>query len=110
MSADLNSTSTPGYAFSTGAALDIDDTSYLYPFHKAKRAEELIATANALVNPRGKGIYATDETPEGEDVREYGFDVVCDHRFSAFIRYRGSSHCCSWRDRQFHISLDRSET
>ncbi|KAF9464163.1 aldolase [Collybia nuda] len=27
-------------------------------------ARELIETARALVNPRGKGIYATDETPE----------------------------------------------
>lgn len=69
MSTDLNSTNTPGYVFSTGAAIDIDDTSYLYPYHKVKRAQELIATANALVSPRGKGIYATDETPEGESAR-----------------------------------------
>lgn len=68
MSGDLNSTSTPGYAFSTDAAIDLYGTSYLYPFHKRERAEELIATANALVNPRGKGIYATDETPEGKIV------------------------------------------
>jgi fructose-bisphosphate aldolase class I len=29
----------------------------------------LIDTANYIVNPRGKGIYATDETPEGIEAR-----------------------------------------
>lgn len=32
-------------------------------------AASLIATAEALVNPRGKGIYATDETIEGIETR-----------------------------------------
>ena len=32
-------------------------------------ASELIATASALVSPRGRGIYATDETPEGIEAR-----------------------------------------
>ncbi|RDB17805.1 Fructose-bisphosphate aldolase [Hypsizygus marmoreus] len=40
--------------------LDVFLSSYHSPFV----AYELISTANALVNPRGKGIYATDETPE----------------------------------------------
>lgn len=35
----------------------------VYPFHSPAVASDLIATARALVHPRGKGIYATDETP-----------------------------------------------
>ncbi|KAG6903256.1 hypothetical protein C0995_000151 [Termitomyces sp. Mi166 len=37
----------------------------VYPFHSPAVANDLIATARALVYPRGKGIYATDETPDG---------------------------------------------
>ncbi|KAG6840800.1 hypothetical protein C0991_004272 [Blastosporella zonata] len=33
-------------------------------FHSKAVAEELITTARALVYPRGKGVYATDETPD----------------------------------------------
>ncbi|KAG5341559.1 hypothetical protein C0989_009476 [Termitomyces sp. Mn162] len=36
----------------------------VYPFHSPAVANDLIATARALVYPRGKGIYATDETPD----------------------------------------------
>ncbi|KAG6832000.1 hypothetical protein H0H92_006035 [Tricholoma furcatifolium] len=37
---------------------------FVHPFHSPAVAAELITTARALVFPRGKGIYATDETPE----------------------------------------------
>jgi fructose-bisphosphate aldolase, class I len=37
---------------------------FLYPYHSPSVAGELIGTAHALVNPRGRGIYATDEAPE----------------------------------------------
>ncbi|KAF9485845.1 aldolase [Pholiota conissans] len=37
---------------------------FLAPFHSHYDAHELIATATALVNPHGKGIYATDEAPD----------------------------------------------
>ncbi|KZV63496.1 aldolase [Peniophora sp. CONT] len=65
---------TPGYTFGqkgdangTKTATDTQDSAFspLYPFHKPGLAAELISTANSLVNPRGRGIYATDETPEG---------------------------------------------
>ncbi|KAG6897758.1 hypothetical protein C0992_011427 [Termitomyces sp. T32_za158] len=36
----------------------------VHPFHSPAVANDLIATARALVHPRGKGIYATDETPD----------------------------------------------
>ncbi|KAG6868623.1 hypothetical protein C0993_000213 [Termitomyces sp. T159_Od127] len=36
----------------------------VYPFHSPAVANDLIATARALVYPRGKGVYATDETPD----------------------------------------------
>ncbi|EIW80996.1 aldolase [Coniophora puteana RWD-64-598 SS2] len=68
----LNATSTPGYTFGTGAAagaVDSDPNAYLYPHHTTANAKALIETAQALVNPRGKGIYATDETPEGIEAR-----------------------------------------
>ncbi|KAH7921778.1 aldolase [Leucogyrophana mollusca] len=70
----LNATATPGYTFSasapaSAAAADTDPTSFLYPHHPAHVARELVATAQALVHPRGKGIYATDETPEGIEAR-----------------------------------------
>ncbi|KAG1751221.1 fructose-bisphosphate aldolase [Suillus lakei] len=63
----LNTTSTPGYTFAasggTASASDaVDPISYLYPHHST-------ATAQALVNPRGKGIYATDETIDGIEAR-----------------------------------------
>ncbi|KAF8073620.1 hypothetical protein FPV67DRAFT_756670 [Lyophyllum atratum] len=37
---------------------------FLQPIHTSAVASELIDTARALVYPRGKGIYATDETPD----------------------------------------------
>ncbi|KAF5314989.1 hypothetical protein D9619_006986 [Psilocybe cf. subviscida] len=36
----------------------------LYPHHSSIDAHALAATALALVTPRGKGIYATDEAPD----------------------------------------------
>ncbi|KAA1469934.1 aldolase [Dentipellis sp. KUC8613] len=65
---DLNATATPGYTFSTNANGHVE-TSYLYPHHDTSVAQELIANATALVNPRGKGIYATDETAAGIEAR-----------------------------------------
>lgn len=67
----LNATSTLawGYTFaaSRGAvpSADFEPLSYLYPHHSVAVAASLVATTEALVNPRGKGIYATDETIEG---------------------------------------------
>ncbi|PPR01137.1 hypothetical protein CVT26_016038 [Gymnopilus dilepis] len=40
---------------------------FLYPFHSPFEAHELIAVAHDLVNPRGKGVYATDESPDAMD-------------------------------------------
>ncbi|KAF8585101.1 aldolase [Ramaria rubella] len=62
----LNQTVTPGYSFSASSAVTgVDELSPLYPHHQSATARKLIQTAHALVNPRGKGIYATDETIEG---------------------------------------------
>ncbi|KAI5123175.1 hypothetical protein M0805_000875 [Coniferiporia weirii] len=75
MTTDLNAIATPGYGFSPAGVLapadnDSDDsTAFLYPHHPPAVARALIATAQALVNPRGVGIYATDETPEGIEAR-----------------------------------------
>ncbi|KAI0322007.1 fructose-bisphosphate aldolase [Amylostereum chailletii] len=54
----------PRHTFASSTATS-GARSPLYPFHEPSTAKELISTAAALVNPRGKGIYATDETPEG---------------------------------------------
>lgn len=40
---------------------------FLYPYYSKFDAHELIKIATALVNPRGKGIYATDEAPYAMD-------------------------------------------
>lgn len=71
MSTDLNSTATPGYGFATtnGTEGQGKQSSFLYPHHSPEVARELIATAQALVHPRGVGIYATDETPDGIEAR-----------------------------------------
>ncbi|KAF9561358.1 aldolase [Agrocybe pediades] len=37
---------------------------YVHSYHSEFDAHELIAVATALVSPRGKGIYATDESPD----------------------------------------------
>lgn len=37
---------------------------FLYPHHSPAAAKELMETARALVEPRGRGIYATDEAPD----------------------------------------------
>lgn len=67
---NLNSVSTPGYNFSPeGHPTLVPSNSFLYPYHSPAVAKSLILTAQALVNPRGKGIYATDETPEGIEAR-----------------------------------------
>ncbi|KIK93732.1 hypothetical protein PAXRUDRAFT_828671 [Paxillus rubicundulus Ve08.2h10] len=77
-----NATSTPGYTFAAtggGAASSASDpASYLYPYHSAAVAKSLIATAEALVNPRGKGIYATDETIDGIEARLFAAEGVED--------------------------------
>lgn len=69
---DLNATITPGYGFNTNSS-ELPSrgqvSSFLYPFHAPQLAAELIKTAQALVNPKGVGIYATDETPEGIEAR-----------------------------------------
>ncbi|KAG8214556.1 fructose-bisphosphate aldolase [Butyriboletus roseoflavus] len=69
----LRTISTLGYAFAVSggavASADSESLSYLYPHHSPAVAASLIATAEALVNPRGKGIYATDETIEGIEAR-----------------------------------------
>lgn len=39
----------------------------LYPYYSTFDAHELIKIARALVSPRGKGIYATDEAPYAMD-------------------------------------------
>lgn len=63
----ITANSTPFNLFST-PDLASDQTPrpdvFLYPRHSPLVARELIETARALVNPRGKGIYATDETPD----------------------------------------------
>lgn len=72
MSTDLNSTATPGYGFATttnGTSGQGKQSSFLYPHHPPEVARELITTASALVHPRGVGIYATDETPDGIEAR-----------------------------------------
>ena len=71
---NLNTTATPGYGFSIldGGVKSAEGNApdaFLYPHHPSKLAGELIAIANSLVRPRGRGIYATDETPEGIEAR-----------------------------------------
>ena len=68
-----------GYGFATvsptaslnisGGIAEASPDSFLTPHHPPQLAASLIATARALVWPRGKGIYATDETPEGIEAR-----------------------------------------
>ncbi|KAG9315823.1 hypothetical protein JVU11DRAFT_3472 [Chiua virens] len=64
-----NATSTPGYTFTASGGAAPADSDPLYPHHSPAVAASLIATAEALVNPRGKGIYATDETIQGIEAR-----------------------------------------
>lgn len=71
---NLNAAATPGYTFSDSEhtppkSYGGTDTSFLYSHHSSAVAEDLVKTAQELVNPRGKGIYATDETPEGIEAR-----------------------------------------
>lgn len=68
---DLNATKTPGYGFvaSEFHIADESQKSFLYPYHSPQIASELITIAHALVTPRGRGIYATDETPDGIEAR-----------------------------------------
>ena len=66
---DLNVVQTPGYTFASTAVPAGHNTSCLYPYHDRQVADDLIVTARSLVSPRAKGIYATDETPEGIGAR-----------------------------------------
>jgi fructose-bisphosphate aldolase, class I len=64
-----NTSSTPHNLFATP---DLKSQAYqfpkgdifLSPNHSQVVAHELIEVARSLVNPRGKGIYATDESPD----------------------------------------------
>lgn len=64
--AHTNVNSTPANLFSTPdlASYHPSPEVFIYPYHSQSVARELIDTAHALVNPRGKGIYATDESPD----------------------------------------------
>ncbi|KAI0036521.1 aldolase [Vararia minispora EC-137] len=64
----LDTVSTPGYTFATSGTAE-KTSSPLYPHHTPVVAKELIDVATALVSQRGRGIYATDETPEGIEAR-----------------------------------------
>ncbi|KAF8895544.1 fructose-bisphosphate aldolase [Infundibulicybe gibba] len=68
---NLNTSSSPANLFSVSGSVAgaghraaIQPGLFLQSYHSSSIASELIAIANALVNPRGKGIYATDETPD----------------------------------------------
>ena len=41
-----------------------DNQLFIHEYHSVAGAQELMTTALALVNPRGKGIYASDESPD----------------------------------------------
>lgn len=73
--------------------LDVFLQSYLSPHV----AHELISTASALVNPRGKGIYATDESP---DVIQALFDgvQVNDHEARIWSAERNKERRKKWRE------------
>ncbi|KAF9013396.1 aldolase [Cyathus striatus] len=73
---EINSASTPTNLFSVPDLIAQRTTIrdvHLYPYQSAFVAKELMDIANALVHPRGKGIYATDETP---DAMESVFDAA----------------------------------
>lgn len=69
----LNTKGIPGYTsiatVPTDTGSEADANAYLYPHHSPAVAKSLIETAQALVNPRGKGIYGTDETIDGIETR-----------------------------------------
>ena len=71
MTESFNDNATPGYGFAPAGQIGNNAavTSFLYPHHPPDVAKQLIETAQALVYPRGVGIYATDETPEGIEAR-----------------------------------------
>lgn len=71
MTESFTENATPGYGFTPAGQIgnNAGVTSYLYPHHSPVVAKQLIETAQALVYPRGVGIYATDETPEGIEAR-----------------------------------------
>lgn len=64
---NVNAAATP--AAKDNNAIDAGPNAFLYPHHSPVVAEDLVKTAQSLVNPRGKGIYATDETPEDIEAR-----------------------------------------
>jgi fructose-bisphosphate aldolase class I len=66
---NVNTNAGYGFGHEVSATSASAPESPLYPHHSAALASSLIATAQALVHPRGKGIYATDETPEGIEAR-----------------------------------------
>jgi fructose-bisphosphate aldolase class I len=63
--------STPDLSSDQPPRLDV----LIYPRQSPSVARELIETARALVNPRGKGIYATDETPDAIEAALRGASV-----------------------------------
>ncbi|KAG7088300.1 hypothetical protein E1B28_012310 [Marasmius oreades] len=78
-----NAFSSPSNLFSTtDDVAEIDSAgsnTFISPNHSPSVAKELIETAQALLSPRGRGIYATDESP---DVIEAAF-VAAGHNSSS---------------------------
>lgn len=70
---------------------------FLQPYWSPHIAHELISTANALVAPRGKGIYATDESP---DVIQALLDGVSlnDHEERAWSEEENRERRKKWRE------------
>lgn len=69
----------------------------MQPYWSPHIAHELIVTAQALVNPRGKGIYATDESP---DVIQALFDgvQVNDREEKAWTEAENKEKRKKWRE------------
>ncbi|KAF5360335.1 hypothetical protein D9756_004806 [Leucocoprinus leucothites] len=71
--------------------------AFLQPYWSPHIAHELITTAQSLVNPRGKGIYATDESP---DVIQALFDgvQVNDHEERVWTEAGKKERRKKWRE------------
>ncbi|KAJ3568756.1 hypothetical protein NP233_g5507 [Leucocoprinus birnbaumii] len=75
--------------------------TFLQSYWSPHIAHELITTAQALVNPRGKGIYATDESP---DVIQALFDgvQVNDREEKAWTKAENRERRKKWRESAYN--------
>jgi hypothetical protein len=94
-----NPVSVPGHSYSVNdSRLGCDNQFFVHGYLSVLDAQELTATALALVNPRGKGIYDSDESPDAMTAILNTLAVVDDDDENQFCETNDKEKRRKWKE------------